>query len=67
MTPERLAKIRALAEDPRADPATRAIARSMLEAELPLRPQTTNPLHPGMRTTPEYERFKRAMQGKKRY
>ena len=65
MTPERLAKIRAIAEDPRADPATRAIAQAKLDAEP--KPSTRNPLHPGMRTTPEYERFKRAMQGKKRY
>ena len=65
MTPERLAKIRAIAEDPRADPATRAIAQAKLDAEPT--PPKRNPLHPGMRTTPEYERFKRAMQGKKRY
>lgn len=65
MTPERLAKIRAIAEDPRADPFTRSIAQSMLDGAP--EPAQRNPLHPGMRTTPEYERFKRAMQGKKRY
>ena len=33
MTPERLAKVRAIAEDPRADPATRAIAQAKLDAQ----------------------------------
>ena len=67
MTPDRLAKIRAIAEDARADPFTRAIAKQMLEAEGPqLQPPPGNPLHPGMRTTAEYERWARAVRGKKR-
>jgi hypothetical protein len=65
VTPERLAKIKAIAEDPRADPRIRAIAQAKLDAQ-PKPAQPRNPLHPGMRTTPEYERFKRAVQGKKR-
>ena len=42
MTPERLAKIRAIAEDPRADPATRAIAQANFDAEP--KPQVGLPL-----------------------
>jgi hypothetical protein len=65
MTPEKLAKVKAIAEDARADPFTRSIAQKMLEAEPgPLQP--INPLHPGMRTTPEYERYRRAVRGKVR-
>jgi hypothetical protein len=66
MTPQRRAKIKAIAEDPRADPKTRAIAQAKLDAEPQPAQPPRNPLHPGMRTTPEYERFKRAVQGKRR-
>lgn len=65
MTPERLAKIRALAEDPRGDPATRMIAQTALKRYAPRftdvphdRPAFTNQLHPGMKTSPEYDRYK---------
>jgi hypothetical protein len=67
MTPEKLAKVKAIAEDARADPFTRSIAQKMLESEGPqLQPRPINPLHPGMRTTPEYERYRRAVRGKAR-
>jgi hypothetical protein len=64
MTPEKLAKVRAIAQDARADPFTRSIAQKMLEAEGP-RLQPINPQHPGMRTTAQYEAFKRAVRGKR--
>jgi hypothetical protein len=67
MTPEKLAKVKAIAEDARADPFTRSIAQKMLEAEGPqLQPGQRNPLHPGMRTSVEYERWARAVKGKRR-
>jgi hypothetical protein len=65
MKPDRLAKIRAIAEDPRGDPKVRAIAQAKLDAEQPPA-GPRNPQHPGMRTTAEYERWKRAVQGKRR-
>lgn len=65
MTPAKLAKIRALAADTRGDPATRAIAQAALKryaAEPPesvkVRPNPSDPRHPGMRTSPEYDRFR---------
>jgi hypothetical protein len=68
LTPERIAKIRAIANDPRADPGTRAIAKAML-AKFAAPPETAaeflrnlrNPRHPGMRTTPEYDQWRRMM------
>jgi hypothetical protein len=65
MTAERLAKIRAIADDSRADPFTRSIAQRMLEGAPP-QPGPINPQHPGMRTTAQYEKWARAMRGKKR-
>jgi hypothetical protein len=63
VTPEKLAKIRALAEDLRGDPATREIARAALRRyakEEPLEfhdvpPAPENPA--GMRNAPEYEQY----------
>lgn len=64
MTPEKLAKIRALANDARGDPATRAIAQAVLrryakepEPQFHDVPPPRDPRHPGMRTSPEYDRY----------
>ena len=66
MTPQRLAKIRALAADERGDPATRALAQKMLDAWEATYPAVKS-IHPGMRTSPEYERWKRGLNiGKRR-
>ena len=62
MTPELAAKIRALASDLRADPATRAIAQAKLDeagmAEMP-RP-IPGPRHPGLHISDEHRRWMRA-------
>jgi hypothetical protein len=66
MTPEKLAKIQALANDPRGDPATRVIAQAALKryyAEVnakpkPEPPQFVDRRHPGMKTSPEYDRYR---------
>jgi hypothetical protein len=68
MTPEKIRKIRALADDPRGDPATRAIAQAALKryaqtdkSEKPSFhdvPPYRNEQHPGMRTSPEYDRHR---------
>jgi hypothetical protein len=62
----KLAKIRALANDPRGDPATRAIAQAALKryATEPPKPEFHDvppfraQQHPGMRTSPEYDRYR---------
>jgi hypothetical protein len=62
----KLAKIKALANDPRGDPATRAIAQAALKryAAEPPRPTPQqnanlhNQQHPGMRTSAEYDRYR---------
>jgi hypothetical protein len=59
MNPERLAKIRALATDPRGDPATRAIAQKKLDAWLKWHPQSG--VVPGMRQSPEYQAWAKSM------
>jgi hypothetical protein len=66
LTPEKLAKIRALADDPRGDPATRAIAQAALKRYAEPEPEPAfydvppyrNQQHPGMRTSPEYDRHR---------
>ena len=58
MTPETLAKIRAIANDSRGDPATRAAARMKLEAWESLQPKQ---LHPGRRQSPEYRAWAEEM------
>jgi hypothetical protein len=66
LNPEKLAKIRALATDERGDPATRAIAQAALKryATDPPRPEfhdvppVYNQPHPGMHTSPEYDRHR---------
>ena len=67
MTPDKLEKIRRLAEDHRGDPATRAVAMDVLKryggdihrpASSATRPQPASPLHPGMRQSPEYQQFR---------
>ena len=56
MTPDRYAKMIALALDERADPATRAIAQKMVNKwKLKFEGPPKNPLHPGRRQTPEYQ------------
>lgn len=54
----KLAKIRRIAEDTRADPFTREIAQRMLSEHTPPGPRNTQ--HPGLRQSDEYKRFKRA-------
>jgi hypothetical protein len=66
LNPQKLAKIRALADDPRGDPATRAIAQAALKryATEPPKPEFhdvppyRNQQHPGMRTSAEYDRYR---------
>jgi hypothetical protein len=65
MNDARLAKIRALASDPRGDPAIRAIAQSTLkrfgapEKEEPRAAKPwRDPRHPGVKTSAEYDRFR---------
>jgi hypothetical protein len=66
MITDKLAKIRALADDPRGDPATRAIAQAALKRyaeEVNARPKPDAPQfvdrrHPGMKTSPEYDRYR---------
>ena len=57
MTPARRAKIKALAEDARGNPATRAIAQRLLERY----PEPPKPLRqqrvPGVERSPEYLQF----------
>ena len=66
MTPAKLEKIRALAEDPRGDPATREIARRAY-ARYAHEPPTFkdvppwtphNEQHPGLKTGAEYDKFR---------
>lgn len=60
MTPEKLAKIKALAEDVRGDPATRMIAQAALKRygkPEPAKPAYKPPRNPpGVKTSPEWER-----------
>jgi len=66
MNPEKLAKIRALAEDMRGDPATRLVALGILRRELLRHAKTEEPVWhtftptpqnpPGVQTDPGYER-----------
>jgi hypothetical protein len=65
VTPDRLAKIKAMAEDARGDPATRAIAQSILKryAQEPPKPEFRDveykdPRHPGVRTGADYEKWR---------
>lgn len=63
MTPDKLEKIRRLAEDHRGDPATRAIAQAALKryAEEPSfqeAPRYRDVRHPGVKTSAEFDRFK---------
>jgi hypothetical protein len=63
MTFEKLAKIRALADDPRGDPATRAIAQAALKRYAQEKPKPKaasfiDTRHPGMKTSAEYDRYR---------
>ena len=64
MTPDKLEKIRRLAEDPRGDPATRAIAQAALrryaqpEPAFQDVPPWKDPRHEGMKTSAEYDRYR---------
>jgi hypothetical protein len=66
MTPQRLAKIRALATDMRGDPATRMVALEILrryeKVEEPafydVKDEPQNPANPRMRNSDEYERYR---------
>jgi hypothetical protein len=64
MNAEKLAKIKALAEDRRGDPATRAIAQRAYERYSREPPRRAEPewkprnlQHEGMKTSPEYDRY----------
>ena len=58
MTPERLAKIRAIASDPRANPNIRAVAQRFLEAQPKERwkPPPDRPA-PGIQTSEEFKKI----------
>jgi hypothetical protein len=66
MTPEKLAKIQRLAEDPRGDPATRAIAQAALKRYAPPprfkdvqeEGPRRNFQHPGLKTSAQYDRYR---------
>lgn len=62
LTPRKLAAIKALAEDERGDPATRAIAKAKLDeamrAEAPYRHHKANPPNPRMAKRPDFEKFR---------
>jgi hypothetical protein len=58
MNPDKLAKIRAIAMDPRGNPATRAVAQKMLEEHAPPPPPLRQPPNPRMRHSAEYDRWK---------
>ena len=62
MTPRLLAKIKRLAEDPACDPMTRKIAQAQLDAHNGVAPDEKK-IHPGMRRTPEYDAWVKAMGG----
>jgi hypothetical protein len=53
MTPAQYAKIKSLAEDERADPATREVAQRQVD-KWRAKMETPAGLHPGRRQTPEY-------------
>jgi hypothetical protein len=66
MTPAKLAKIRALADDVRGDPAIRAVAQAILRQHAPSPeprrgfhdvPPVADQRHPGMRTSPQYDQY----------
>lgn len=69
MTPKLYAKIKRLADDPRTDAMTRKIAQMQLDAHLGVEEKLRNPLHAGMRQSPEYQAYaaamKRANRGRK--
>jgi hypothetical protein len=55
MTPARYAKIKAVADDERADPETRAAAQRQVEKwRIKMEDQAPAGLHPGRRQSPEY-------------
>jgi hypothetical protein len=64
VTPAKLEKIRALADDVRGDPAIREVARRVLqryahvEPQPQPRPSFRDSRAPGMKTSPEYDRYK---------
>lgn len=65
MNPDKLAKIKALAEDSRGDPATREIARRAYARyakepfqETPRWEPPRNPQHEGLKTGAEYDKFR---------
>ena len=61
MTPQQYQKIKAIAEDERGDPATRAAAQKQVDKwRTKMEPQR-NPLHPGRVQTPEYQRWAKDM------
>jgi len=65
MTPGQYAKIKAVADDERADPATRAAAQKQVEKwRVVMEGVTTTvekKLHPGMEQSPEYKAWAKNM------
>ena len=61
MNPKLYAKIKRLADDPRTDAMTRKIAQAQVDAHTP--PPPRNPQHPGLRQSPEYQAYVKAMKG----
>jgi hypothetical protein len=58
LTPKTYAKIKALADDPSCDPATREIARKKLAAYTPPSPRPITSIHPGLQQSEEYRKWK---------
>jgi hypothetical protein len=59
--PSKIEKIRAMAQDTRGDPATRAIAQQILERyqeQEPVKTPPRNQRHPGLRPTFEHQRYR---------
>ena len=66
MTPVQYKKAKAVADDERTDPETRAAAQRQVDKWKTKFEGTANPpekkLHPGRRQTPEYERWAKDME-----
>jgi hypothetical protein len=65
VTPAQYAKIKAIAEDKRADPATRAAAQRQVD-KWQAKMETPKGLHPGRRQTPEYQAWVKGLHVGKR-
>jgi hypothetical protein len=67
MTPEKYEKIKRLADDARADPATRAAAQNQVDKwRTKMETPTPAGLHPGRRQTAEYQAWVKGLHVGKR-